>query len=94
MSDDRADPTAARPSRGVARARDGRVAGSDDRERPRASCHVMGEVVADNLARLRALFPGVVTEGPGGPAVNVDVLRQLVGDRVLSDAEERYGLDW
>lgn len=53
-----------------------------------------GAVVADNLARLRALFPDVVTEGPDGSAVDVDVLRQLVGERIVGDADETYGLHW
>ena len=35
------------------------------------------DVKAENLASLRALFPELVTEGPEGVAVNVDVLKQL-----------------
>lgn len=50
-------------------------------------------LVADNLAKLKALFPELVTEGPKGAAVNVDVLKALVGDAV-SDADEKYGLNW
>lgn len=50
------------------------------------------DLVSENLARLRELFPEIVTEGAGGPAVNVDVLKQLVGDRIVTDAEEKYGL--
>ena len=50
--------------------------------------------VAANLATLRRLFPELVSEGPDGVAVNVDVLKQLVGDRIVTDAEERYGLNW
>lgn len=45
--------------------------------------------VAENLARLKAVFPEVVTED----GVNVDVLKQLLGQTV-SDAEEKYGLNW
>lgn len=51
-------------------------------------------VVMDNLARLKALFPELITEGPNGAAVNVDVLRALVGDAAVTDAEEKYGLNW
>ncbi len=51
-------------------------------------------LVADNVAKLKALFPELVTEGPNGPAVNLDVLKALVGDATLSDAEEKYGLNW
>ena len=52
------------------------------------------DLVVANLAKLRALFPELVTEGPDGVAVNVDVLKQLVGDRIVTDAEEKYGLNW
>ena len=51
-------------------------------------------VVADNVAQLKALFPEVVTEGPHGPTVNLDVLKTLVGDATVTDAEEKYGLNW
>lgn len=51
-------------------------------------------LVADNVAQLKALFPELVTEGPNGPAVNLDVLKALVGDATLTDAEEKYGLNW
>lgn len=51
-------------------------------------------LVAKNVAQLKALFPSVVTEGPTGAAVNVDVLKALVGDAAVTDAEERYGLNW
>lgn len=49
---------------------------------------------AENLAALRALFPELVTEGPDGGAVNLDVLKELVGDQTVTDAEEKYGLNW
>lgn len=51
-------------------------------------------LVADNVAQLKALFPELVTEGPHGPAVNLDVLKALVGDAKVTDAEEKYGLNW
>jgi adenine-specific DNA-methyltransferase len=50
--------------------------------------------VAENIQRLKALFPELVTEGPNGAAVNVDVLKALVGDATVTDAEEKYGLNW
>jgi adenine-specific DNA-methyltransferase len=31
------------------------------------------------------LFPELVTEGPNGPAVNLDVLKALVGDATVTD---------
>lgn len=51
-------------------------------------------LVADNMAQLKALFPELVTEGPHGPAVNLDVLKALVGDATVTDADEKYGLNW
>jgi adenine-specific DNA-methyltransferase len=52
------------------------------------------DLVAENLAQLKALFPELVTEGKAGASVNVDVLKALVGDKTVSDAEEKYGLNW
>ncbi|MCP5139539.1 MAG: site-specific DNA-methyltransferase [Chromatiales bacterium] len=52
------------------------------------------DLVAENLERLKVLFPELVTEGPNGAAVNVDVLKALVGDATVTDADEKYGLNW
>ena len=52
------------------------------------------DLVAANIQQLRALFPELITEGPNGVAVNVDVLKMLVGDQTSTDAEEKYGLNW
>ncbi|MCC7137661.1 MAG: site-specific DNA-methyltransferase [Planctomycetes bacterium] len=52
------------------------------------------DIAAENLARLKALFPEIVTEGPKGASINVDVLKSLVGDSTVTDAEEKYGLNW
>jgi adenine-specific DNA-methyltransferase len=52
------------------------------------------DLIAQNLAQLKALFPELVTESKDGAAVNVDVLKQLVGDKTVTDAEEKYGLNW
>jgi adenine-specific DNA-methyltransferase len=52
------------------------------------------DLLAENLEKLKALFPDIVTEGPHGPAVNVDVLKALVGDATVTDADEKYGLNW
>lgn len=48
-----------------------------------------GNVVAENVAALKALFPSIVTDGQ----VDFDVLRQLLGD-AIEDGEELYGLNW
>lgn len=52
------------------------------------------DLVAGNIAQLKALFPELITEGPKGVAVNVDVLKALVGDATVTDADEKYGLNW
>lgn len=48
-----------------------------------------GDVVAENVAALKALFPQIVSDG----RVDFEVLRQLLGDAVEA-GEERYGLNW
>jgi len=52
------------------------------------------DLVAENVARLKALFPELITEGHQGVSVNVDVLKSLVGDKTVTDSEEKYGLNW
>lgn len=52
------------------------------------------DLAASNLAQLKALFPELVTESKDGVVVNVDVLKQLVGDKFITDNEEKYGLSW
>ena len=47
------------------------------------------DIVADNLERLKVLFPEAFTEGK----VDFAVLRQLLGDAV-GEGEEKYGLNW
>lgn len=52
------------------------------------------DLVSGNIARLKALFPELITEGENGGVVNVDVLKALVGDKTVTDADEKYGLNW
>jgi Adenine specific DNA methylase Mod len=52
------------------------------------------DVLRENLDTLTTLFPELVTEGESGVAVNVDVLKQLVGDATVTDVDEKYGLNW
>lgn len=52
------------------------------------------DLVAGNIDQIKALFPELITEGPNGVAVNVDVLKALVGDHTVTDAEEKYGFNW
>ena len=47
------------------------------------------DLVVENLGKLKALFPEVVSED----GVNVDALKQLIG-KTVSDTEEKYGLNW
>jgi adenine-specific DNA-methyltransferase len=52
------------------------------------------DLVAENIAKLKELFPELLTEGENGSSVNLDVLKSLVGDQTVTDAEEKYGLNW
>ena len=47
------------------------------------------DLVADNVAQLKALFPDAFIEGK----IDFDVLRELLGD-TIDDGEEKYGLNW
>src|SRR5690606_23265592 len=55
-------------------------------------------LVADNIEKLKALFPELLTEtvvnGQTTAALNMDVLKALVGDQTVTDADEKYGLNW
>lgn len=52
------------------------------------------DIVKDNIEKLTALFPELVTEGPAGAAINMDVLKMLIGDNTVTDCDEKYGLNW
>lgn len=52
------------------------------------------DLMAANIEQLKALFPELITEGSNGVAVNLDVLKALVGDQTATDAEEKFGLNW
>jgi adenine-specific DNA-methyltransferase len=57
------------------------------------------DLTQDNIARIRALFPGCVTEamGPDGKLalrVDFDLLRQELSDSIVDGPQERYHLDW
>ena len=55
-------------------------------------------LVADNIEKLKALFPELLTEtvvnGQTTAALNIDVLKALVGDATVTDSDEKYGLNW
>jgi len=53
----------------------------------------------DNIARLREMFPGCVTEAKGEDgsvklAVDFDQLRQELSDSIVEGPQERYHLNW
>ena len=54
----------------------------------------------DNIARIREMFPGCVTEardektGKLRLAVDFDQLRQELSDHIVDGPQERYRLDW
>ena len=54
----------------------------------------------DNIAKIRELFPGCVTEardeatGEVRLAVDFDQLRQELSDHIVEGPQERYRLDW
>ena len=52
------------------------------------------DLVAENIKQLKALFPEIITEGRNGVSINVDALKALVGDATITDADEKYGLNW
>lgn len=52
------------------------------------------DLVAGNIEQLKNLFPELITEGVNGVSVNVDVLKALVGDKSVTEADEKYGLNW
>lgn len=56
------------------------------------------DLVADNISKLKALFPELVTEattdGKTTATLNIDVLKGLIGDATVTDVDEKYGLNW
>lgn len=52
------------------------------------------DITSENIERLKSIFPEVVTETKDGPSLNLDVLKQLIGDRTTTDTDEKFGLNW
>ncbi|MDD3473863.1 MAG: site-specific DNA-methyltransferase, partial [Syntrophaceae bacterium] len=57
------------------------------------------DLTQDNIARIRELFPGCVTEAENEDgnirlAVDFDQLRQELSDSLVEGPQERYHLDW
>ena len=52
------------------------------------------DIVAGNIEQLKALFPELISEVADGVTINVEVLKALVGDKTVTDTDEKYGLNW
>ena len=57
------------------------------------------DLTQDNIAKIRELFPGCVTEATGEDgklrlAVDFDQLRQELSDSIVEGPQERYHLNW
>ncbi|WP_159599120.1 site-specific DNA-methyltransferase [Starkeya nomas] len=57
------------------------------------------DLTQENIAKIRALFPGCVTEatdesGKARLVVDFDQLRQELSDHIVEGPQERYRLDW
>ena len=57
------------------------------------------DLTQDNIAKIRAMFPGCVTEAQGEDgklrlAVDFDQLRQELSDSIVEGPQERYHLNW
>ncbi|WP_245418305.1 site-specific DNA-methyltransferase [Cohaesibacter haloalkalitolerans] len=57
------------------------------------------DLTQDNIAKIRTLFPGCVTEARGEDGklslkVDFDQLRQELSDSIVEGPQERYHLDW
>lgn len=56
------------------------------------------DLIAENIAKLKAMFPELLTETAQGgkttATLNVEVLKNLIGDATAADSEEKYGLNW
>ena len=57
------------------------------------------DLTQDNIAKIRALFPGCVTEaadenGKLRLAVDFDHLKQELSDSIVEGPQERYHLNW
>ena len=48
------------------------------------------DIVKDNINTLKQLFPELITEDANGAKIDVDVLKELVGQQVIDGDKERY----
>ena len=61
----------------------------EEDHRPRSPRPTVADLIAENIERLKELFPEAFTEGK----VDFEVLKQLLGGAV-DEREEKYGLNW
>lgn len=52
------------------------------------------DMVQDNISKLKQLFPELITEDASGAKIDVDVLKELVGNQVIDGDKERYNFTW
>ena len=52
------------------------------------------DLAKENLEKLKALFPGVVTEGPNGVSIDVEALKQECSATPIEGNVERYEFTW
>ncbi|MET4694427.1 site-specific DNA-methyltransferase [Endozoicomonas lisbonensis] len=52
------------------------------------------DIVADNISKLKQLFPELITEDADGAKIDADVLKELVGQQVIDGDKERYNFSW
>lgn len=52
------------------------------------------DLVQDNISKLKQLFPELITEDASGAKIDVDVLKELVGNQVIDGDKERYNFTW
>lgn len=43
---------------------------------------------------LNTKYPDLIVEGPNGHSVNIEVLKLMIGDYSVSEADEKYGFNW
>ena len=52
------------------------------------------DIVAEQIEKLRRLFPEVITEGEGGPCIDFDRLRATLGDLDALAENDAYSFTW
>lgn len=51
------------------------------------------DIVMENIEKLQSLFPEIITEGDGEKKIDIDVLKEVLGE-YIEDKEERYSFTW